>query len=499
MRLTPLPRLLLVCLGAALLSAGCSIPAQLAWSPDGSKAAYRVGDRAYLVDDQGHFLADLGTSMGGFAWANDGQALYYANTIPDTSRAGEAAPLAPASGHGLDAAVLGPGQPGYASPPPVAPEPLPPERRLTTDIETDWFAGPAPTPRDPQFNSGDETPSVSTVRVWRGEQPEDLFQLPDPVVYLQLSPDQQWLAAVTYHEVKTANEAQHWFGHYVYDLAAGRAHLLGWSGSWASAFTGPNRLAYVQPVPGVPVAGGDGQLVQFELNSSNARHRKLRRDTVVPLPGPAVWLRTVGDDLWMICMQRKTPGDSDDKDIASLYRLIGRTGGMERVAKDVGLLFVPSPDGQRILYAQGGDDSRLVVMSARGGSRRQIIDNWNGRALWPSWRTNDEIVVATTQPAQGDQPDEQGRVPFHAVIYRVTVDNRAEPLRNLSADWDRSRLPFEQRGQVRPATQPSTTQPTTTAPTETPPETPAAPVPPAEFAPRTAEPSRPLGPGAVGR
>jgi hypothetical protein len=227
MRLTLLPRLLLACLGAALLT-GCSMPAQLTWSPDGSRAAYRVGDRAYLIDDQGHFVGDLGTSAGGFVWSNDGQALYFANAVPDTTRAGETAPIGPEAGHGLSNAVMGPGQPGYASPPPVGPVPVEPERRLPTKIQTGWLVGPTPTPRDPQFNPGGDTPTVSTVRVWRGEQAEDLFSLPDPVVYLQLSPDQQWLAATTYHEVKTAGEAEHWFGHYAFDLASSQAHLLGW-------------------------------------------------------------------------------------------------------------------------------------------------------------------------------------------------------------------------------------------------------------------------------
>ena len=66
------------CVGLMLiaLTAGCRLPAQIVWSPDGSSAAYRIEDKAYLIDSTGKVTAPLGTVVGGLAWSNDSKTLY---------------------------------------------------------------------------------------------------------------------------------------------------------------------------------------------------------------------------------------------------------------------------------------------------------------------------------------------------------------------------------------------------------------------------------------
>src|SRR6266704_126118 len=44
-------------LGLMVISSlGCEIPAQMVWSPDGTHAAYRCGNTAYLINEQGNVL-----------------------------------------------------------------------------------------------------------------------------------------------------------------------------------------------------------------------------------------------------------------------------------------------------------------------------------------------------------------------------------------------------------------------------------------------------------
>src|SRR5512146_1783968 len=69
-----------------LVLAGCEVPAQIYWSPDGTRAAYvpTAGSEsaAALIDEQGKVLAALGKSVGGFAWSADSKQLYYAAVGP---------------------------------------------------------------------------------------------------------------------------------------------------------------------------------------------------------------------------------------------------------------------------------------------------------------------------------------------------------------------------------------------------------------------------------
>ena len=475
---------------------GCSYPAQLVWSPDGSRAAYRVGADAYLVEHTGRVVTKLGASTGGFAWSADGGRLYYA--LARRAEGDEEGDLPPVRS-------------------PVRPE---------------WLAGPRP-PFEPT-DKGD----TAEVHVLDGGRPRRLCGLAGQVLHLSLSPDEAWLAVLVAFDPpdppedgeaesdeqgadpgRRAGRADRADGAaaedrggggdessgsredsataplalYVVSLRSGRVYLLGYPAFVGATFTGPGRLAYVERASGPWQDSLRGaRLVEVELD---AGHRRLRRDRPYGDPGLVAWLRPLpGGDLLLLAIPWEAAKAAEARGEgpmppATLYRFARATRELSVVADGLGLMLAVSPDGRRLLAlrvnppssapsssaADGASDDtdtdraddddghadaetyELVLMNADGSRVRSVrrVEAWV--PLWPSWRDADHFLLASAEPLG---PANATGVKHYAVEeYRVEPGGGGTRVRRLSAAWDSDLLPFVQepfrRVRKEPDTQPS--------------------------------------------
>ena len=60
-----------------------SFPPPVAWSPDGSRLAFRAGGRAFTISADGSEAREIGEVINAPAWSPDGQYLAYARLTPD--------------------------------------------------------------------------------------------------------------------------------------------------------------------------------------------------------------------------------------------------------------------------------------------------------------------------------------------------------------------------------------------------------------------------------
>ncbi|MGH7215387.1 MAG: hypothetical protein ACREIT_11545, partial [Tepidisphaeraceae bacterium] len=175
-------RTLCLIIGMTLLvagGAGCELPAQLVFSPDGTHAAWRVGDQAHLLDGDGKPLRPLGRSIGGFAWSADSQTLYFA-TATESAPPGHDVPAMSIERQWLD--PVGPPASTQASTETTIVPAMPATATATTVATT----APATQAGGPD--------SAAIVQMLRGDTATPLFRLDWPVWHMALSPDGAWLA-----------------------------------------------------------------------------------------------------------------------------------------------------------------------------------------------------------------------------------------------------------------------------------------------------------------
>jgi hypothetical protein len=251
-----------VVFGLIGMLAGCNTPAQIFWSPDGRRAVYyagKAGDhQAILIDERGQQLMALGTSAGGFAWSADSTALYFAHRgrggdaprwTVDRSwvEDGSTASTAPATAEGNDTAKSA--------------------------------SAPASTaPSDGDAGEGDADAAV--ISVLRDGRITPLAMLPSgrSVVYMILSPDQQWLAMLVYRPGVDDEPGMEVYAH---RLGSDRLHLVVEGAEQTLCFSGPCRLVYVRGEHGLGRRAFNGR--DDPVRPADAVDRRGRR-------GPAVHL-----------------------------------------------------------------------------------------------------------------------------------------------------------------------------------------------------------------
>jgi hypothetical protein len=392
------------------------------WSPDGSRAAYRIENRGYLLDENGTVLADLGDSSGGFAWSADSKALYYAtveNTRPD-------APPATIKYDWL------PNPPALTAP---VTQPLEPAKYPTLHLSSD---------------------GKSTA----------LFFLPypTPIWYLLISPDQNWLAGLASNKDVFKGD----YSLYVYCIKSKQLYLV--SGSCASAitFTGPARLAYVEPSrPGDDVDGLVGQIVEMTLDENAG---KLQRQPVLEaIPKATVWMQSLAEDLFFTAAPRSFPAniaEQQDEGIFKLYHFSRANRSLTVIADDVGGGFWLSPDGRKILFEkitpqtpQKSKSRAIAVMNVNGSDSHVLRDlhDSDQMPMWPSWRKSDEIVCfPPISPAVDRKGIDGDKVLIDVVLYRLTPQHQLQEIRTLSKDWPVEMKTKPSYGPKQAATQPAT-------------------------------------------
>ncbi|CAN5410717.1 hypothetical protein BH10PLA1_BH10PLA1_21250 [soil metagenome] len=426
----------LLCLGTILMvTAGCSVPAQLVWSPDGSAAAYRLNDKAFVIDAAGKIAAELGDSTGGYAWSGDSKTLYYATPLKTADVATPVdvrwqQPLPSIHFEGEENKV---------------PESAYPTKNPPAFVELQTFAGGK---------------STSLLKFAAGKP-----------LHMALSPDQQWLALVCETAVNDT------YAVYAYHLPAKKLYLISDFAGLAMCYTGPSRLAYVEPDRlGDKADAMTGRVVEIMLDAAQKELVRVPLMDVVPSQTP--WIVAIGDNLLLTSIARTFPGKPvvDDKLICKLFLWTRANCGIVSLADDVGPLFALSPDGQRILIEkitpamESSPAKRELLLIRANGSDGMALRDLSHRdifALWPAWHGNGEITFTSPEEdAKTVTVKNETRLQYDIVQYKITDKGELQAIKTLSEGWDAAMKPYipvqtsvsTTRAASQPATLP-TTQP----------------------------------------
>jgi len=387
--------------------AGCEIPAQTFWSPDGTKAAYAApSDKdspAMMIDESGKVLANLGESSGGFAWSADSKRLYFTRSGRDTDTKIEL------KGEWLN----------------VSPEEI------------------------PAAENNEDNPF--TICVYENNKATPLFTIDrGPAWYMAISPDQNWLAvAATAVSGKEANIN----ALYAYCIASKRVYPLSVGGPVGFCFTGPNRLAFIEPEKvKKDNSPGFGQLVEVQL--VDKAEKPERHGLQVVIIFGASWLQAAGEDILFSSIAYSFPGPVP-KDAADLPSKIFRYSRAQNTVKplvdDAFEYFAVSPDGKRVLCAtpaKGANDTKptkLSVLDLATGAVHPLRDlnstvkvgaeQFQGMPAYATWRNNEQFTF--TAPIDPNKPPtvQDGRFPVDLVLYGLSADYKVTPIRTLSESW----------------------------------------------------------------
>jgi|GEM_PF-1585893 len=395
-----------LCMVAVL---GCRVPGQIAWSPDGSLAAYRIEDKAFLIDSTGKIVTSLGGSAGGYAWSADSKTLYYANeselanpvTVPDTKW-------------------------------------RLPQRLMKTGAEltaptTQPASKPAKFVELQAFAGGKAT---SLVKFAAGK-----------ALHMALSPDQAWVAVVCDAEVPDT------FAVYLLNLPTKQLYLLSDAAGFAMCFTGPNRLAYVEPDRAADSNENvTGKVVEVTLNVTAPSLERTPLIDVIPAQTPC--MAPLGENMLLTSIARSFPGKptADDKLVCKLFMWTRANCGIVSLADDVGPLFAPSPDGSRILIEKitpateqmpAKRELQLIRANGSDGNTLRDLSHRDIFALWPAWRGNSEITFTSPEEdAKTVAVNNEQHLQYDVVQYKITEKGQLEAIKTLSESWENAMKPY---------------------------------------------------------
>ncbi|MGE5610986.1 MAG: hypothetical protein ACM359_17180 [Bacillota bacterium] len=397
-----------------LTLAGCEIPAQTYWSPDGTHAAYvppsGSESPAMIIDDQGAIVAKLGATTGGFAWSNDSKRLYFAVVDPKSDT-------------------------------------IPPfeTRHNWLNVSEEQFSS--------KKNEDDKDKQETTVSLWENGKTTPLFVLEAQMPWMMaLSPDQNWLALVTNTSEKDSVSRL-----YAFSLPTKRLYAISLQCAKTACFTGPNRLAFVEANSVNDAKPSDtGMLTEVVLNDG-AEHLDRQPLAIVLLP-LTPWIQPLGQDILLTSFSFTFPGpipqtDPEENAVFTLFRYVHADKTVKPLATEVGQYFLTSPDGKRILVEKilnpadkDKRQSKIAVIESATGSTHILADatvtltdpagnRHTGFPAYPAWRSNDELSF--TSPIDPIKPIEQkdSRYYFNLALYRLTPDYQLKPLRTLSDPW----------------------------------------------------------------
>jgi hypothetical protein len=387
-----------------LAGAGCGGPAQVVWSPDGSRGLYRAmgGDDAVaLIDADGHVEGHLDDAGPGTAWTADSATLYFGGSDDEDGPA-----PAPVSHRWVGG---GDDEPAAAA-------------RAGAAAVCRWHAGVVD----------------RVVAINRAE-----------VADVELSPDGRWLAIATQagHQDPAEPAAapdpaanSGGAGLYAYALRSARLYRISAAPAPIS-FTGPDRLAIVE------TTGPDvGRIVEVSLDESATGLDRTVRATVLPDATPPP--RSVAGGLLFLTTAGTFPAPPTTRPVAAAVYRARSDGQIDRLAEasGIGSAFAVSPDGRRVLFTRpsgragpsGTDAGELAVMDADGSHCHRVMDlsPLAGLPLTPAWHGNDRVTfVSDTGQLLPDQNGGTAKTAYDVVDYDVPADGPLRLARTLSGEW----------------------------------------------------------------
>jgi len=400
-------RLIAILLPLFFAGAGCNLPAQMSFSPDGKHIAYRVDDQMHLLNESGKPLARLGRSIGGMAWSKDASTLYFvAASEPD---------LNPAT-------------------------------------------RPATEPAEPN-----STWMLYSVRP--GEPPVPICKIDDPALYLQIDPSEQWLAILTRQE-KGPNQLRV----LAHRIGSASAIEVSRRCAAALCFTGDARLALVEqsiddqrdsvgaiveinliespdPLPRTPLL--------VVLCSTTPWLQPMGNDllfTSISQSLPGLPREEASLDLFHYTRASKT--------LATLTKNVGPFFSISPDRKHI--LFekvTPKTEESEAVH-------ELAIVNSNGSDAHAIRDlgQYGQLPMWPAWRNAGEFAFVEPNGPERAK-DATGRTHFDVMLYRVGGEGlmHVELVTKLSEGWPDAFKPFL-KSESQPTTEPSTRP--TSAPVE---------------------------------
>lgn len=401
-------RYMLMLLAAVL--AGCHVPAQIHFSPDGRRAIYGGGisQTVLLIDANGNVLRSLGQGHGAAAFSADGRRVYYAVRAEADAEMVTIDPLLWQSpGRGLE---------------------------LTPVHEPGGLDLPDP-PEDAQ-----------TVYVIENDgEPKPLFSLPGMIWRMVVSPDGKWLLV---HYVGPAYIGQDRGDAgitAVYSIEQNRLLPLtaGEGVQVAGCFTADNQVVYLRPIdPSATV----GTLVRRSLSTDE-------RTRIEELGGVAVtamsFVASLPDgDLLLSAMRLTLPASQKDLEASrvGLQRLNPGTGAMELLVDDIIPYFDVSADGSHVLLA-GGEKrpggATLELLDLKTGKPRTLLPlaEYGSLPMFPRLVGSDGLVFVAA-PAMKKSVERGGqRFSAYDIVRYTLTGSEIKPTATLSAKWDATDLP----------------------------------------------------------
>ncbi len=381
---------------------GCSVTPQVTWSPDGETAVYQQS----VLDSKGKKVDDLGQSGvfdGNATWSADSSSLYFIKQ----EMSGADVPVTALRRWVGDA---------------DADKQITPVRPLATGY-----------PRTNLYLRHDgKTARIATL--W-----------PTWVLSLAVSADQRWLLI---NGIDVTPGAMFPAVHlWALQLQSKKLYVLSDS-AIDPCFTGPNRVAYVEPQG---LGTSVGQVLEVSLDESLAPLKPAPLLTVLCNSTDAI--AGTNRDLLVMTAQATFPAPATQPTSEKIYA-VGRDSGQIHDLASASMGFMSlSPDGKRILFIRPTDQGppELCVMNIDGTQIRTLMDLIafpNGLPIKPSWHGNDRVRFAAVRgtfvppernapPAINVKSGSQGEshVVYDIVDYQIPLTGPMKPVQTISRDW----------------------------------------------------------------
>jgi len=140
---------------------------------------------------------------------------------------------------------------------------------------------------------------------------------------------------------------------FVYNIGSKKLYAVSDNCGNGMCFAGAGRLVYVETDRDHHTPLTTGQIVEVLLDESSEQLERTPQVDVIP--GATAFIQPTEDGLVFTTLPRSFPVKSAKQNVdrpPGLYHFTRANGGVTAMAESSGPVFMPSPDGKRILYVK---------------------------------------------------------------------------------------------------------------------------------------------------